>query len=198
MKFSVFLLIVFLNGWCLSSKEIFSADCSQVCIFFIQTDLGWGEIFLMYYSHTLQLLMVCQGCTNFQKSRSHHKILSARRSQYWEFTIIRHHTLATPVLWYPGFVHPCSMMSWNVKCSAVIILIMKSHDFVRDMLSEGSHKNESYCTVKLSWLLEAWHGKECSLFVSKLWCWPLFYPLWGPSHAAGLLLCRYYRTYMHN
>jgi len=47
------------------------------------------------------------------------------------------------------------MMSWNVKYSAVITLIMKSYNFVRDMLSEVPHKNKGYCTVKLSWLLEA-------------------------------------------
>jgi len=168
------------------------------CVYFLFRHVGWGEIFLMYYSHTLQLIMVCHGCTNFQKPRSHLKILSAIGGQYWEFTIIRHHSLATPVLRYPGFVYPCIMMTWNVKCSAVIILIMKSHDFVRDMLSEWSHKNKGYCTVKLSWLLEAWHRKECTLFVSKLWCWTSFYPLWGPPHAAGLLLCRYYRTCLHN
>ena len=168
------------------------------CLYFLFRQI-WGGVrfFLCITAIPLQLIMVCQGCTNFQKSRSHLKILSAKRGQYWEFTIIRHHNLATPVLWYPGFLHPCNM-SWNVKCLAVIILIMKSHDFVRDMLSEGSHKHKGYCIVKLSWLLEAWHRKECSLFVSKLWCWPLFYPLWGPPHAAGLLLCRYCRTCVHN
>jgi len=44
MEFPVSLLIVFLNDWCVSSKEILSSDCSQVCIFFVQT-CGMGGDF---------------------------------------------------------------------------------------------------------------------------------------------------------